>query len=42
MTCMRQQFKLFIISKLTFHKQCKMSVCYSGNMRAAPCDSARL
>ena len=27
---MRQQFKLFIISKLTFHKQFKMSVCYSG------------
>ena len=39
---MRQQFKLFIISKLTFDKQFKMSVCYSGNMHALPCDSARL
>ena len=42
MTGARQQFKLFTISKLTLHKQCKMSVCYSGNMHAAPCDSARL
>ena len=34
MTWARQEFKLLTINKLTFHKKCKMSIFYSGNMRA--------
>jgi hypothetical protein len=31
MTWVQEEFKLFIINKLTFHKKCKMSLFYSGN-----------